>query len=94
MFFKTEQGMGLLENEHFKVRFILSEAPMFTVEARSRGKTRVCRVKPLQFIWKRFPEYTPQKTVMFDDVRHNFLLNPRNGLVIRPFPWPMRRGEM
>jgi ubiquitin-like domain-containing CTD phosphatase 1 len=50
-----------------------------------RGKMRVCRVKPLEFIWRRYPAYAPERTIMFDDVRHNFLCNPRNGLVIRPF---------
>ncbi len=57
---------------------------MFNVQGMVRGKMRVVRVKPLEFIWKRF-DYKPEKTIMFDDVKHNFLCNPKNGLVIRPF---------
>ena len=78
--------MGLLDSSRFKIRFLLSERPMITVEAPQKGgKLRVVRVKPLSFIWKRFPSYTPEKTIMFDDVKHNFLLNMWNGLVIAPF---------
>lgn len=37
-------------------------------------------------IWGKFPEYYSSKnTIMFDDIRRNFLLNPQNGLRIRPF---------
>ena len=58
---------------------------MITVEAPQKGgKLRVVRVKPLSFIWRRF-SYAPEKTIMFDDVKHNMLLNPKNGLVIAPF---------
>jgi NLI interacting factor-like phosphatase. len=37
-------------------------------------------------IWGKFPSlYNPTNTIMFDDIRRNFLMNPRNGLRIRPF---------
>ncbi len=84
VFLKCKE-MGLLENPNFKLRFLLCESSMFNVESMLHGKMRVCRVKPLEFIWRRFPNYTPEATIMFDDVRHNFLCNPKNGLVIRPF---------
>nr|CAG4641056.1 EOG090X0A5K [Eulimnadia texana] len=43
-------------------------------------------VKPLGFVWGKFPDvYTSRNTIMFDDIRRNFLLNPQNGLRIRPF---------
>lgn len=29
--------------------------------------------------------YSSQNTIMFDDLRRNFVLNPQNGLTIRPF---------
>lgn len=42
--------------------------------------------KPLAFVWAKFPEqYTPDNTVMLDDLRRNFIMNKQNGLVIRPF---------
>ena len=42
-------------------------------------------VKPLGVIWGKYPQYTAQNTIMFDDLRRNFLMNPQNGLKIRPF---------
>ena len=30
-------------------------------------------------------KYSRENTIMFDDLRRNFLMNPRNGLKIRPF---------
>lgn len=43
-------------------------------------------VKPLGFIWLNFPEhYNERNTIMFDDLKRNFLMNPQNGLQIRPF---------
>ena len=46
----------------------------------------IFQVKPLAVIWGKFPGvYTPKNTIMFDDIRRNFLLNPQNGLRIRPF---------
>lgn len=44
------------------------------------------KVKPLGVIWGKFPEnYSKRNTIMFDDIRRNFLMNPKNGLKIRPF---------
>ncbi|KAJ7411495.1 Ubiquitin-like domain-containing CTD phosphatase 1 [Pitangus sulphuratus] len=43
-------------------------------------------VKPLGVIWGKFSEYYSKKnTIMFDDIGRNFLMNPQNGLKIRPF---------
>ncbi len=43
-------------------------------------------VKPLKVIWDKFPEYyTSKNTIMFDDIKRNFLMNPKQGLRIAPF---------
>lgn len=42
-------------------------------------------MKPLGVIWGKFPQYTPANTIMFDDIRRNFLMNPNNGLRISAF---------
>ena len=42
-------------------------------------------MKPLGVIWGKFSQYTPKNTIMFDDVRRNFLMNPQNGLRIKSF---------
>ena len=43
------------------------------------------QVKPLGVIWGKYPQYDRNNTIMFDDLRRNFLMNPQNGLKIRPF---------
>lgn len=43
------------------------------------------QVKPLGVIWGKYPQFNAKNTIMFDDVRRNFIMNPRNGLKIRPF---------
>ena len=45
--------------------------------------------KPLPVLWGRFPEYTPDNTIMFDDLRRNYVFNPQNGLVIRPYRYSL-----
>ena len=45
----------------------------------------VFQVKPLGVIWGKFPQFSKENTIMFDDLRRNFLMNPSNGLKIRPF---------
>lgn len=46
----------------------------------------IFKVKPLGVIWGKFPNnYNKHNTIMFDDIRRNFLMNPKNGLKIRPF---------
>ncbi len=43
-------------------------------------------VKPLKVIWDKFPEfYSSKNTIMFDDLKRNFLMNPQNGLRIEPY---------
>ena len=38
-------------------------------------------MKPLEFIWRRFPDfYDRRNTVHVDDLSRNFVLNPANGL--------------
>lgn len=50
------------------------------------NKSEFCvQVKPLGVIWGKFPQYSAANTIMFDDIRRNFLMNPSNGLRIRAF---------
>lgn len=32
-----------------------------------------------------FQFYSSKNTIMFDDLRRNFVMNPQNGLIIKPF---------
>ena len=48
-------------------------------------KLQLFQVKPLGVIWDKYPRYNKTNTIMFDDLRRNFLMNPTNGLKIKPF---------
>lgn len=45
----------------------------------------VFQVKPLGVIWGKYPQYSSKNTIMLDDIRRNFIMNPKSGLKIRPF---------
>ncbi|XP_038877891.1 ubiquitin-like domain-containing CTD phosphatase [Benincasa hispida] len=75
--------LGVLSNPNYKITALLDHLAMITVQSDYRG-TFDC--KPLGLIWAQFPEfYNSRNTIMFDDLRRNFVMNPQNGLVIKPF---------
>eukprot|EP01094_Clydonella_sp_ATCC50884_P011059 TRINITY_DN20858_c0_g1_i1.p1 TRINITY_DN20858_c0_g1~~TRINITY_DN20858_c0_g1_i1.p1 ORF type:complete len:366 (+),score=103.67 TRINITY_DN20858_c0_g1_i1:146-1099(+) len=55
---------------------------MITVQSQEFG---VKDVKPLAVVWANYPMYGPHNTIMFDDIRRNFFMNPQNGLRIHAF---------
>ena len=70
-------------NPNYKIVFYLDSSAMISVESQKYG---LLNVKPLAVIWGKFPgQYTPKNTIMFDDTRRNFLMNPQNGLKIKAF---------
>ncbi|XP_010910989.3 ubiquitin-like domain-containing CTD phosphatase [Elaeis guineensis] len=75
--------LGVLNNPNYKITALLDHLAMITVQSDSHG-TFDC--KPLGLIWAQFPEfYNSKNTIMFDDLRRNFVMNPQNGLTIKPF---------
>lgn len=75
--------LGVLDNPNYKITALLDHMGMITVQTPSRG---VFDCKPLGLIWAQFPEfYSASNTIMFDDLRRNFVMNPQNGLTIKPF---------
>ncbi|GAB4847841.1 hypothetical protein Ancab_026901 [Ancistrocladus abbreviatus] len=75
--------LGVLSNPNYKIIALLDHLAMISVHSESRG-TFDC--KPLGLIWAQFPEfYDSKNTIMFDDLRRNFVMNPQNGLTIKPF---------
>lgn len=73
----------LAEDNGYQIRYLMDHASMVTVRTIDRP---VYDCKPLEVIWRRFPEfYGPKNTLMIDDLRRNFVLNPQNGLTIRPY---------
>ncbi|RZC73538.1 hypothetical protein C5167_049012 [Papaver somniferum] len=77
------QQLGVLSNPNYKITALLDHMAMITVQSDSRG---IFDCQPLGLIWGQFPEfYSSKNTIMFDDLRRNFVMNPQNGLTIRPF---------
>lgn len=74
--------LGCDRHPGYKLAFYLDSRAMISIHSPRYG---VVEVKPLGVIWKKFPQYTKETTIMFDDLRRNFLMNPSNGLKIRPF---------
>uniref|UniRef100_F6QEE8 Ubiquitin-like domain-containing CTD phosphatase 1 n=1 Tax=Xenopus tropicalis TaxID=8364 RepID=F6QEE8_XENTR len=75
--------LGVSTNSNYKITFMLDSAAMITVHTPRRG---LVDVKPLGVIWGKYGEfYNKNNTIMFDDIGRNFLMNPQNGLKIRPF---------
>ena len=74
--------LGCTTNPNYKLAFYLDSRAMISVETEKYG---LVDVKPLGVIWGKYPQYTRHNTIMFDDLRRNFLMNPQNGLKIRPF---------
>lgn len=74
--------LGVTTNPDYKITFYLDSLAMISVHTPKYG---VINVKPLGVIWGKFKQYDPTNTIMFDDIRRNFIMNPKNGLRIRPF---------
>ncbi|KAL7157333.1 hypothetical protein ABFS83_02G070900 [Erythranthe nasuta] len=75
--------LGVLNHPNYKITALIDHLAMITVRSDTRG---VFDCKPLGLIWAHFPQYYSEKnTIMFDDLRRNFVMNPQNGLTIKPF---------
>lgn len=74
--------LGVSTNTSYKIWFYLDSSAMISVYTSNKG---VIDVKPLGVIWGKYAQYTSKNTIMFDDIKRNFLMNPKSGLVIRPF---------
>lgn len=80
-------------NPNYKILFYLDSGAMISVESQKYGSLNV---KPLAVIWGKFPgQYSSKNTIMFDDTRRNFLMNPQNGLKIKAFrdAWKNRNTD-
>lgn len=75
--------LGVLNNQNYKVTLMLDSSAMVSVHTTEYGSLDA---KPLAVIWGKYPDfYNSTNTIMFDDLRRNFLFNPQNGLRIRAF---------
>ncbi|CAH1155357.1 unnamed protein product [Phaedon cochleariae] len=74
--------LGVVSNPNYKIACYLDYLAMISVHIPKYG---VIEVKPLGVLWGKFPQFSSKNTIMFDDIRKNFIMNPRNGLKIRAF---------
>ncbi|XP_022664836.1 ubiquitin-like domain-containing CTD phosphatase 1 isoform X2 [Varroa destructor] len=74
--------LGVTGHEKYKILFHLDSSAMISVWIPDKG---LIDCKPLGVIWGKYPQYNRQNTIMFDDVSRNFIMNPQNGLKIKPF---------
>lgn len=75
--------LGVLNNQNYKITLMLDSSAMVAVHTSQYG---FLDAKPLAVIWGKYPDfYNANNTIMFDDLRRNFLFNPQNGLRIRAF---------
>ncbi|XP_076031571.1 ubiquitin-like domain-containing C-terminal domain phosphatase 1 [Oratosquilla oratoria] len=74
--------LGVSTHPNYKIAFYLDSLAMITIHTEKYG---VIEVKPLGVVWGKYEHYTSKNTIMFDDLSRNFLMNPQNGLKIRPF---------
>ena len=75
--------LGVLSNPNYRVMQLVDAGAMITVQMEKYG---VFNCKPLGWLWAKYPgRYHEKNTIMFDDLRRNFVMNPGCGLKIRPF---------
>ncbi|KAL8579992.1 Ubiquitin-like domain-containing CTD phosphatase 1 [Nucella lapillus] len=74
--------LGVSAHSDYKICFQLDADAMISVHTPKYG---VIEVKPLGVIWGKYPQWSEKNTIMFDDIRRNFIMNPNNGLRIRSF---------
>jgi len=75
------QEMGVTGNTAYEIACFMDHGAMITVKSADYG---LFNTKPLPVLWGQFPEFaSPANTIMFDDLRRNFLMNPDNGLRIK-----------
>ena len=78
--------LGVLGNPAFNICAMVDHAAMITVGP--LGDYGVFDCKPLGYLWAHSPlpgGWHAGNTIMFDDLRRNFVMNPQCGLRIRAF---------
>lgn len=74
--------LGVTNHPDYKIAFHLDSLAMISVHTPKYG---IVDVKPLGMIWGKYKQFSAKNTIMFDDIRRNFIMNPQSGLRIRAF---------
>lgn len=78
-------NLGIYTNENYKITLVLSKEHMVSIKKMGKKSIYQETAKPLEVIWRSFPQYSQKNTIHIDDLLSNFQLNPGNGLQIEPF---------
>ena len=85
--------LGVSTHSDYKISVTMDYTSMVTIATPGHSRP-VFDCKPLAVLWNRFSEYYgPHNTIMLDDLRRNYVLNPQNGLVVRPFKHALTSGR-
>jgi len=85
---------GFFDSHEFKISFVLDKTSMFYVKSSTEEFQWIQhRVKALQIVWSKFPEYSEKNTIHVDDVADNFALNETCGIPIKPFKFREKGNE-
>ena len=77
------QELGVAQNANYEITFYLDSKAMVSVVTPEYG---FVETKALGVIWGKYPDhYNEENTIIFDDLQRNFLMNPQNGLKVKPF---------
>ncbi|VDD83026.1 unnamed protein product [Mesocestoides corti] len=71
-----------IPDQPFRLCLLIDSGAIISVNLPDHG---VKGVKPLAIIWRKFTQFGPHNTIMFDDVRRNFAMNPDSGLRIHSY---------
>ncbi|CAD1475561.1 unnamed protein product [Heterotrigona itama] len=74
--------LGVSSNPYYKIASHLDSNAMINVHTSKYG---TITAKPLAIIWGKYKQFSAKNTIMFDDIRRNFIMNPQSGLKIKPF---------
>ncbi|XP_003494328.1 ubiquitin-like domain-containing CTD phosphatase 1 [Bombus vosnesenskii] len=74
--------LGVSSNPYYKIACHLDSNAMINVHTSKYG---TITAKPLAIIWGKYKQFSAKNTIMFDDIRRNFIMNPQSGLKIKPF---------
>ena len=70
----TLRKVGVMDNNNYKVLFLLDNEAMCSLAT-----------KPLGLIWHKYPQYSCNNTLLLDDKKRNFRMNPTCGLRIKRY---------
>ncbi|XP_076241680.1 ubiquitin-like domain-containing C-terminal domain phosphatase 1 [Calliopsis andreniformis] len=79
---KKMKLLGVSTHSLYKIAFHLDSVAMISVHTPKYG---LVGVKPLGLIWGKYKQFSAKNTIMLDDIRRNFIMNPQSGLRIKPF---------